>query len=372
MCSRIAGRGAALWTALLLLGPVSLRAQSQAEYRARLQTLIPIWRSVTAEARRLDSIRARELPTDTIRVGPLSTVTDSGLAALARDAGSQALAKVTPRFGDDVEALRSRLFVLIPASPPERNHLDVSFGELDATGKPMAMSQMARSVDGLAESWAMRASEILTRKLGPSFGAWLANAIPVDSLSTATWVGVRVDLVTSSFRASRQCYAGDIRECERALGIADDSNPIRDWFTASERQDIIYRDRYQLRQAQPSTVERCIAHDDDSGCLELGTLIPPRELAPPLGPESRQSLASLAMSIGGPESYRRMTDAPRVVRKELEAASGISADSLVQRWRASVVTTRAENTTMTPGLAIMSLVWVTTCGGLALGSSRWR
>ncbi|MGH7670073.1 MAG: hypothetical protein ACRENQ_11335 [Gemmatimonadaceae bacterium] len=357
---------------MLLAGAAPLQAQSQAAYRARVQALVPVWRSVTAEARRLDSIRARQLPTDTIHVGALSAVTEPGLAGLAREAASRTLVKLTPWFGDDMSDVRSQLFVLVPARSMGKDHPAVDFGEVDGTGKLVSVSPMDPTVENLAESWAMRASEILTRKLGPAFGTWLANAIPVDSPSTETWVGVRIDLVTSTFQVSRQCYAGDVRACERALGIVDDSNPIRDWFTPSERQAIIYGDRYQLRPAQPKTFDQCIAHDDDAACLALGTLIPPRQLTPPLGPASRQSLASLAMMIGGPQSYGRMASVPHAVQDQLEAAAGVSADALVRVWRASVLTTKAENTTMTPGLAIMSLFWVTACGALALGNSRWR
>lgn len=373
MCKQQPVRSISLRAAcLLLLGAASLRAQSQAEYRARVQRLVPVWRSITTEARRRDSIRARDLPTDTVRAGVLRTVTDSSLATLAQQSASRAMAAVTQRFGDDVGDLRSKLYTLAVAQPAVKTQPDVDFGEVDATGKPVYESRLPATVEAVAGSWAMRGSEVLTRRLGPAFGEWLDNAIPVDSPSTAIWVGVRIDLVTSPFRVSRRCYAGDHRACERALGIAADSNPIGDWFTASERQEIIYRDRYRLRRAKPQDFERCLAHNDDSACLALGALIPRRELTPPLGPASRQSLLGLAMTIGGRQSYARMVAAPHELSAQLDAASGLPTDSLVARWRTRVLTTKAANTTMPPGLAFMSLFWVATCGGLALGSSRWR
>lgn len=357
---------------LLLLSAASSEAQTQAEYRTRIEHLVPVWRSVTTEARLRDSIRARELPTDTVRSGVLRTVADSGLTTLAKESASAAQAAITQRFGDETGGLTSHLYALTIARPVVRFHPAVDFGEVDATGKPVHESRLPATVEAVSASWAMRASEVLTRRLGPAFGEWLDNAIPVDSPSTALWVGVRIDLVTSAYRASRQCYGGDVHECERALGVADDSNPIADWFTLSERQQIIYRDRYRLRGARPQALERCLAHNDDSACLMLGALIPRRELAPPLGPASRQSLLGLAMTIGGRGSYARMVAAPPVLSAQLTAASRLPTDSLVARWRARVLTTKAANSTMTPGLAIMSLFWVAACGGLALGSSRWR
>jgi hypothetical protein len=78
------------------------------------------------------------------------------------------------------------------------------------------------------------------------------------------------------------------------------------------------------------------------------------------------------MEMGGPNAYARMASTGDTREAQLTAAAGVSIDSLVAVWRQHVVNTEAEQTTMTPGLALMSLVWVATCGGLALGSSRWR
>jgi hypothetical protein len=357
---------------LLALGATGALAQSQAEYRARLQRLVPLWHRLTAEARRVDSVAARRLPTDTIVVGPLRVIADTGMAELAHGAAERTDAALTRRFGPDLDALRPHLYVLQAVPTSRGQHALVAFAEVDATGRPVEVGDMPRDPSTIAETWAMRGAGVLTGNLGPAFGEWLDNALPIDSSSTNTWVGVRIDLVTSPFRASRQCYVGDIRECERALGVADDNVPFRDWFTTAERQEILYRDRYALRGIQPGELGRCLNKNDDSACLALGQLIPPQELAPPLGPASRQSLAALAMTMGGPQSYRRMLGAPRVVRAQLEAAAEISVDSLVRRWRAAVLTTEAEHTTMTPGLALISLLWAGTCGALALGSSRWR
>jgi hypothetical protein len=228
------------------------------------------------------------------------------------------------------------------------------------------------TVEAVGRSLAMRGSQVLTDRLGSAFGRWLSNAIPVEPADADLWAGVRIDLVTSPFQASRECYDGDIPACERALGVSETADPFREWFNASERREILYRDRYQIRRARPGEFAQCLAHNDDSACLALGSLIPPNQLSAPLGPASRQSLARLAMTIGGPASFSQMQSASRDVDAQLRAASGLSTDSLVRRWRATVLTTEAPHTTMTPGLAFMSLFWVTTCGALALGSSRWR
>jgi hypothetical protein len=357
---------------LLSFGATALQAQSQAEYRTRVQQLVPLWKSVTAEARRVDSLRARDLPTDTVRVGPLTILSDSGLGDLTRTSATRAVAALDARFGTGVDALRSRVFALVRRGPATPGKAIVGLGEIGATGTLVRVNELQASPELVAESWAARGSEALTRQLGGDFGHWLGNVLPVDSADADQWVGVRIDLVTSRFQVARACYVGDIDACERALGITGLADPIQNWFSPMERREFLYRIRYRLQHARPAEFDACFAHGSDSACLALGALVLPSEIPPALGPASRQNLARLAMTIGGTQSFARMLTAPSAVGARLQAASGISTDSLVRRWRAAVLTTEAPHTTMTAGLAVMSLFWVATCGALALGSSRWR
>ncbi len=367
------GRAAPLWAALLFLAAAHpLCAQTQAEYRARVRALVPIWRSVTAAARRADSLQARAVPHDTARVDALTILADTGLRDLADRSASRAVAALRDRFGNSIDDLKQHTFTLRRTKLPIPNHPMVDIGDVSSSGKMVRVDETEPTVEAVGRSLAMRGSQLLTDRLGSAFGRWLGNAIPVESADAQFWTGVRIDLVTSPFQASRECYDGDIHACEHALGLSDTADPFRAWFNASERREIVYRDRYQIRRARPSEFAQCLAHNDDSACLALGTLIPPNQFSPPLGPASRQGLARLAMTIGGPVSFSRMQAASRDVDDQLRAASGISTDSLVRRWRTAVLTTEAQHTTMTPGLAFMSLFWVTTCGALALGSPRWR
>jgi hypothetical protein len=154
--------------------------------------------------------------------------------------------------------------------------------------------------------------------------------------------------------------------------VAGEQDPARLWYTATKRRELVERDGYELRRGHEDSFDQCVVHGNDAACLELAQLIPLEGVAPPLSADARQNLVRLAMSMGGPQAYARMLGAANTRSAQLAAASGVSIDSLVSRWRAQVVMTEADHTTMTPGVALMSLVWVTTCGGLALGSSRWR
>lgn len=348
------------------------RAQSQADYRAEVQRLAPIWRSVTAAGRREDSLRVRALPNDTMHIAALSVLVGPGFAALARAAAESASAGLRARFGASTEALRTHLFTLTrqPDSPVDSSTVNV--GEVDTLGRVSTNFRTPATVPAVSESWMRRGALVLTSDLGPSIERWLNGPIPVDTATRDDWVGVRIDVVTSSFQASRDCYGGNLTSCERALGVVDERSPARSWYTPEERRDLVRKDGYALRRGQEDEFARCVAHDAADACTALAAQIPEDEVQAPLGTASRQSLIDLAMQLGGPGAYARMLAAPDDRGGKLTAAAAIPLDSLVARWRDKVVLTEAPQTTMTPGLALMSLVWVTTCGALALGSSRWR
>lgn len=349
-----------------------LLAQSQAEYRARVEALAPIWRRVSAEFRHEDSLRVQALPKDTLRVGVFTILASPSLRELGRTAAAEAEVALRGRFGESAEEVRTHRFTLTWPTDGRIDSTVVEIAEIDSLGRLAQSSGVAATSEAVRGSLAQRGSRILTDRFGQGFTQWLHGSIPTDTATHGDWVGVRIDLVTSAFQMSRECYAGNIRSCERALGVTDESEPAREWFSPAERRDMVQQDSYRLRRGQEDAFEQCVIHKVDAECLMLAAQIPIREVQVPLGPASRQSLVRLAMQIGGAQAYARMRRALGTRGGQLEAASGISIDSLVREWRAGAVMTEAQQTTMTPGLALMSLVWVSACGGLALGSSRWR
>jgi hypothetical protein len=219
---------------------------------------------------------------------------------------------------------------------------------------------------------AVRAAQLLTDRLGRNFRRWLNGPLPVDTAQRDDWVGVRIDLVTSQYQASGACYRGSIVACEKALGVVDEADPARSWFTDEERRDLVWHDGAALRRGQEAEYTACVMNRAAAACDSLAEQIPIQGIQAPLGSAARLNLVRLAMEMGGADAYARMASVADTRETQLSAAAGVPIDSLVRAWRAHVVGAEVEQTTMTPGLALMSLVWVATCGGLALGSSRWR
>lgn len=374
MCSRFA-RYLTCALGAVLLTAASARhalAQSQAEYRAEVQRLVPIWRSVSAEYRHEDSLRVRALPQDTMHVGVLSVLVDSSLESLAHSAGTEASAALRRRFGVSADLIGTHLLTLTYPAKRQPDSATVVIGEIDSLGRAAGSTGIRGTTTLVSESMVSRGSQTLTDRLAPRFRRWLNGPLPVDTAMRDDWVGVRIDAVTSPYQASGACYSGSVVACERALGVVDEDHPVRSWFSPEERRDVVRHDGYALSRGQEDEYRACVTHDIAAACDTLADQIPIQGIQAPLGSAARQSLVRLAMDMGGPNAYARMASAPDTREAQLSAAAGVSIDSLVSVWRRHVIQTEAQQTTMTPGLALMSLVWVTTCGGLALGSSRWR
>ena len=371
MCKSYARALAAAFLAVVLAAP-AVHGQTQAEYRARVEQLVPLWKREVAAYQREDSLRKARLPRDTMRVDGLVLLADSALRNVARSAAALSAGALRRRFGSDLTPLRSEIYTVSRNTEWRIDTPMADVGYVDSTGRVAGGITMPATADAIAESWTGIASQRMTAEVGPNFGEWLSNAIPVDSAATDTWVGVRIDVVTSQFAVSRQCYAGSISACELALGIRGTNDPLRSWFNAAERRGVVLRDWDALHRTRPDLMTACVMRREDSACVEAGELISKQALQPPLGTASRQALARLALDLGGAAGFARLRAAPDSIGAQLAAAAGIPLDSLVARWRTAVVSTAAEHTTMTPGVAMMSICWVTACGALALRSSRWR
>ncbi|MDE3151924.1 MAG: hypothetical protein KGL93_06710 [Gemmatimonadota bacterium] len=361
-----------LAVALLHAGVRPLHAQTQAEYRAQIARILPIWRLQRAEAKQRDSLQRRGLPTDTVRVDMITILAEASLDGLARRSAAQAAVELRDRFGSAADSLRSHLFTLKRPGGRVGGGGDVTVGEVNALGQTRYTEDVRPSAELLAQTWAVRGAQLLTGQVSPALRRWLSGSMPVGDMTRNSVLGVRIDVATSPSPLARSCYSGDILACERGLGVADEADPIRGWFTATERRVLVSRAAYLLRDADKPLLDACLQHAVDSACTAAAELIPRSAVPPPFGPNARHMLAQLAMRMGGPGAYIRMLAAPDTVSAQLRAASGVSTDSLVRVWRSTVAGTPLENTTMTPGLAMMSVFWVATCGALALGSSRWR
>jgi len=361
------------WAVLLLFGGARHgAAQTQAEYRARVQALIPVWKATSAERRAADSVRTRALPKDTVRVGVLLVLADSGLNDLARNAASRAAQVIQARFGESADILRTHVFALSKEGGASQRPAIVGIAEVDSSGRVTRGQSDMMTVDAVTRDLENRSARVLGERLGPAFAKWLGSGLADDSATTETWIGVRIDLVTSPYHVARECYAGNVSACADALGIADENQPVMHWYDETERRIVAMRSGWQIRTGREELYRQCATQRVAAACDAFVNLIAPDQIQPPLPFPSRQNLVQLAFDLGGPGALARMLAAPNTRREQVAAAAGISADSLVSIWQRRALETRAPNPSITWGLAAASLLWTAICGAMALGSSRWR
>ncbi len=373
MCSlrRWCRAGFVAAVALLAVAPAA-RAQTQAEYRARVHALVPLWHEVAAMKHREDSLAALALPSDTVRAGPLVVLADSALLGFARAVATPAAATLEKRFGPTAEVLRSHPYLLSAADSMPFGQGPINLLEVDASGQARYVQTEPPEVDAMAYAVVHRAGTLIGATLGPEFHRWIGGDFPVDSATPGMWTGVRIDLVTSAFAVAHACYAGADSACALALGVLGTEDPVVRWFDAAERRDRAHHVTYQFRSDNAALYNACQARKADSACIALLRLLPTDEIDPPLGSMARQSLVTLALDLGGPDAMTRMRSAPNDRDAQLAAAARIPTDSLVQLWRSQVLAAHSSNPSMTWGMALTSLLWVMACGALALRSSPWR
>ncbi|MDE3052249.1 MAG: hypothetical protein KGJ70_00075 [Gemmatimonadota bacterium] len=358
--------------AILIGAPRAARAQTQAEYRARVRALVPVWHEVAALKRREDSLAALTLPSDTVRSGPLVLLADSALVGFARRVAPPAAAALDRRFGHAAEILRSRPYLLSRPDSAGSPDSPISLSEVDGTGQARYVQSEPPDVNAMVWAVTHRAAAAIGASLGGNFAHWLGGDFPADTATPAMWTGVRIDLVTSPFAMARACYAGADSACALALGVAGTDDPVARWFDASERRDRVRHLTYQYRADHAGLYNACVMLGADTACAALLRLMPTADVDPPLGASARQSLLTLALDLGGPDAVTRMEAAPDDRGAQLAAAGGIPVDSLVRVWRHDVVAARSSNPSMSWGMALTSLLWVAACGALALRSSPWR
>lgn len=365
----LAGLGAAL---ALAAAPRAARSQTQAVYRARVRALVPVWHEMAAMKRHEDSLAALALPSDTVRAGPLVLLADTSLIGFARQVAGPAAAKLEQRFGPAAGVLRAHPFLL---SAPDSGHSrgqPINLSEVDSAGQARYVQSEPPDLNFMVWAVTHRAATVIGATLGRDFGRWLGGEFPVDSATAGMWTGVRIDLVTSSFAVARACYAGADSACALALGVSGTEDPVVRWFDAAERREQVQRNGYRLRGDNGVLYNACTAQHADTACTALLHLLPADAFDPPLSASARQSLLALALDLGGPDAVTRLRAAPDRREAQLAASAGIPTDSLIRMWRGHVLAARSSNPSMSWGMALTSLLWVTACGALALRSSPWR
>ncbi len=359
-----------LGVALLVAGMVSsvvtrLEAQDAAPYRARVDSLVHLWLETREEAARADSVRRAAIRVDTIAAGPVLLLTAPQQRAMIEEAARIVGERLPATLQADTALIRARAFFVIseewrgpmPPLDPELVTTVVYHTESDA-------GDIARRIVQKMEVTTAQGADSETRE-------WLGDRVPLRPPLPGELTRVYVELATGASPTVRECYLGDLGRCADAFVLQAPEDPVSEWYGPRGRRDLVMRLWQRFRRTDRRR-SQCVDAGVDEACEELLRSVPPEYLPPPLSREARRVLTTLALGTGADGAYERFLHAPTPhVEARLTNAAGVSRDSLLAAWHATVLAARPEPTTLTRAVGWTAFLWIVVFAVAAARSSRW-
>ena len=338
-------------------------AQDAPALERRLQTLDVLRRDASDALVRAE--RARIEPLDTVTAGSLVVVVRPADAALGSRATIVAWGKLDTLYGDAAQRLGVAPLLFFRQGQPVRN-VSPAVKQLQHV-----MASEDATVTDVAFQLVRAASVALGQKADTVLTNWLGPMLLPDATASVERSHVYVELVTAPSTAVRRCYAGAVASCAAALGTVEGDRALL-WYDASERRTVVGRNLESAQHLGLYAASRaCLEQESDAACLEVLHALP--WLEPPLSNEARQSLARVALSLGGRRAFVRLSEsAGRPLTQRLAIAAEVPLDSLLHRWRDLVIAARPHPVTLAARFAWAALGWSVVFGLLALRSTRWR
>lgn len=358
----------ACWLAfsLLLLSPPTWAQDTVMErLRLRADSLLRTWRGAQALADLADSLE-RERATagrDTIAVGGLRIIANPSLLPL-RQAAERAWPRVDSLYGTLAADVAQRPYIIRAVDPDtavRRSTLHVGV-------------ELPWDLDVAAMTTFLLTS-VPAPRFDDAFAQWLGAPLRPTLRPRDEPLATFLQLVTAPSAAVRDCFLGEIGRCKDVLGLRDSTGLVERWYsTPAEREALVTESfaGYFERGATAPSLRRCRQHSDEA-CTTLLRSLPPGTLPRPLGNAARIVLVREALRVGGRDAYRRLvTDSMAPMSGRLATAAGVDVDSLVVRWRTTVLAARPAALTLPWWAGAAAIGWTAFFGVCALRSTRWR
>lgn len=356
-------RGTAAAALAVLAAATVLSAQTPEE-QARIERLARRYAELAARASGVAEAGAPRV--DSVTVGGLVLFTDSLGSPVFQAALEPFRRRLAERLGDASFPLLAggRIGVRFGGTHPGWGRLVFDDTQL------IAVQRLRRTPDWLANQLAAAVDAILARRGGASLAAWRADVRLFQDpapVREATYL----ELLTAGVPGARGCYDGALGACAYALNLRPGQPPPGD--AAAELRHYIAQRLGERAGATAlaSSYAACVERDDDRACLEF---LDQAGVQPPvLSTRAAGTLLATVPDLGGSGGLARFfADTGAAVVPRLEAAAGMPLDSLLARWRATILAYRPEPTAVPAAMQWLVLGWTGVLVALAARSTRWR
>lgn len=355
---------------LLLLGAVTARAQSAAEWRAQRDAR---WTQAKVMREQVDLVeRQRDSARTTLQVAGIrlklsdTTFTDADTAALARGI-RQAIERLTARYGPGIDAFvdrrtwnvytgRAGRFVTrsIVLMPPGGNGADRNewFRPLDPDRVAAAVeSHISYTITGRVRELRAYPSDALLR-----------------GMSEKEWFVAGRDLSLAWASVGRRCAAGTLSACETLLAPFDSVNALDRYFDRSDYRMLGSTGELPLNADSATHALRRLCRDGvDSACAPVVRKV---RIGDPTSAPFRGTLAAHAFELAGDSAIARLATAPPGSPLPLLAhVAGTTTTALVRSWRDRMAWGLTHGRIGSVAVAITTVLW---CGLLLVVIGRRR
>lgn len=354
---------------LVISPPMPLTGQTREQVRERLDSLIPRTVKAWDEAHRVDSLKRererleREVPTDTLRVGPFQVIARDEQRDLAEAVFSRVWAEFAPILAGSEHLLEGWRIAFEYAENPIGIHLD---------GDKSRSLELEPSLwgDDLEVGVSNEIGIILSLVLPEDLRKWLAGHNLAEPVSLP-WRYRR--LVTAPSHTVRRCMRGDLEWCWDALGATEPDDKWARWYEALDRREFI-RSRGRYYGPNNTLYDGCAEGWNIEACDALLKLSYDVDEVPvPLDGSYRAHLVHRALQRGGTGSFQRLVSSgDMLLPARLAYTAGMSEEALIGLWRTENLRIRPRFLAGMGRTGLTALLWIAVLLSLAARSTRWR
>jgi hypothetical protein len=378
-------RPAALRRTIVLMGaalavasaPQPVRAQSSADFRARLVAALRDRKSAIDSVDVLRARRGMDLPPDSLTSGVVRVRFSkqnlgASLQATLAAAVQRAAVIADAQFGDAKLDGPGSLVIVDRVEGARLSSLtfDVVRIELPGANGRIAVVRSPVTERKLTDELLDMIGTLATQGVPANLTKWAGYWAPSRPLTAEDWQDAALDLKTSTSSVTRTCYTGSEPACESALGLTTVRDPLIDWYTPEGWRALVSTwDPPQNDPVLRAAHAECVGKKIMETCKRLART---HQIPVPLSIATRSTLFNLAIARGGRSAYTRLRSATGTPIEILATVAGVTPEALVEEWRTRVIAAIPHSALPSGPETTVLIAWTALFGFAATRKRTWR